>query len=184
MHGPYTRIHAELDDFIWSGENGRHPPLDTPEQKIACCSPFATKHRSQFRRFTVGCCLSRRPQCEVYSYTVSSSDSPKEINLEMSSLVIEGATGPLMKWSFLAVEQWRARLRRVSLNVICWDRGKSLIHSTAMILKQFSLLPIWDRGKSLIHSTAMILKQFSLLPITLSGITGKTKNLSGKFWLQ
>jgi hypothetical protein len=71
------------------------PPstTDTSEHDVACCPTFIAEHNSQCWWPQVRFCLSRLLWCKIYFCTLSPSGSPKERNLEVSSLLMEGATG-------------------------------------------------------------------------------------------
>ena len=120
----------ELDDFTacW-----KWPPssiTDIAEHDVQCCPPFATEHHSQCWRAPVEFCLSRLLWCKVCSCTPSPPSTPKERNLEMTSLKIGR---PHVLWKeCLVVKQKLTWWKHVPLSAICGGCRKLLKHGNDM----------------------------------------------------
>lgn len=150
----HTWIHAESDDFTSCWKWLLPSIIDTAEHYVQCCPPFAAEHHSQCWRVPVEFCVSRLLWCEACTCTLSPPGSPKERNLEMTSLEIGGPQ--VLSKDCLAVNQKLTWWKRVPLSATCWGRRTLLMHSSDMNRQCF-----WSK--------------FRLLLIIFPRITGKNK---------
>lgn len=132
------------------------PPsiIDTAEHYVQCCPPFAAEHHSQCWWTPAEFCFSRLLRCEVCTCTLSPPGSPKERNMEMTSLEIGGPK--VLSKDCLAVKQKLTWWKRVPLSTTCWGHSTLLMHNSDMNRQCF-----WSK--------------FHLLLIFFSRITDKNK---------